>query len=150
MYIDSIARSSLYKFKGKVLSYDDNILELMKQDGFVMLVRDNYISKKVMNKFPENVFIYSNWYGYLDKKRTEYERIQKFVPEKHIYLHTSGHADYETIKSVCELVKPELIIPIHTEKPDNFETMGIESCEIKLVEDGEIIKYYRQYKKIII
>lgn len=140
MYIDSIARSDLYKFKGKVLSYDNNIIELMKQDGFVMLIRDNYISKIAMKEFPNNVFIYSNWNGYLDKNRTEYERIQKFVPENHIYLHTSGHADYETIKSVCELVKPELIIPIHTEKPDAFETMGLENCQIKLAEDGKIVK----------
>ena len=54
MYIDKISRSNLYKFKNRVLSYDDNILDLMKEKGFVMLVRPNSISKKVMNKFDKN------------------------------------------------------------------------------------------------
>ena len=77
MYIDSIARSTLYKFKGKVLSFDNNILALMKQKGFVMLVRDNYISRKIMNLFTENIFIYSQWEGYLNKKFTEYKHLQE-------------------------------------------------------------------------
>lgn len=98
MYIDSIARSSLYKFRKKVLSYNDNILPLMQQKGFVMLVRDNYISKNVIQQFSDSTFIYSQWNGYLNEKFTEYKHLQEFVPKKHIYLHTSGHADYKAIK----------------------------------------------------
>lgn len=123
MFIDNISRSELYKFKNKVLSYADNILELMQNKGFVMLVRDNYISKKVMEKFPKKTFIYSQWKGYLDEKFTEYENIQKFVPKDYIYLHTSGHADYEAIRKVCKVVKPELLIPVHGENPTAFEDM---------------------------
>lgn len=123
MYIDSIARSDLYKFKGKVLSYADNILELMKDRGFVMLVRDNYVSKKVMQEFPQAKFVYSQWEGYLDKKFKEYEHMQAFVPEDYIYLHTSGHADEESIKSVCQVVKPKILVPIHGENPEEFENM---------------------------
>lgn len=140
MYIDSISRSSLYKFKGKVLSYDKNILEIMKRDGFVMLVRDNYLSKIVMPKFSNSTFIYSQWDGYLNKDYTEYKGLQDFVPENHIKLHTSGHADYDTIKNVCQIVNPHLIIPIHTQYPDGFKNMGLNNCNIKLANDGEIIK----------
>lgn len=125
MYIDSIARSTLYKFKGKVLSYDDNIFPLMKQRGFVMLVRDNYISKNVIQQFPNNAFIYSQWNGYLNEKFTDYKHLQEFVPKKHIYLHTSGHADFRAIKKVCSTVKPKMIIPIHSENPEAFEQMRI-------------------------
>lgn len=125
MYIDSIARSSLYKFRKKVLSYNDNILPLMQQKGFVMLVRDNYISKNVIQQFSDSTFIYSQWNGYLNEKFTEYKHLQEFVPKKHIYLHTSGHADYKAIKKVCVTVKPKMIIPIHSEKPEVFEKMRI-------------------------
>ncbi len=125
MYINSIARSNLYRFQGKVLSYDDNILEMMKDRGFVMLVRDNYISKEVMKKFPKSTFIYSQWEGYLNPEFVEYKDMQEFVPSNAIQLHTSGHADYEAIKSVCQLVKPEILIPIHGENPKVFKEMRI-------------------------
>lgn len=124
MYVDTVSTSSLYKFRNKVLSYGDNLLELMKEKGFVMLVRPNYISKKVMNEFTDNTFIYSLWDGYLDEKyKDDYEYIQNFVPEKHINLHTSGHADYEAIKLVCQVVSPKLLIPIHGENPEVFNDM---------------------------
>ena len=125
MYIDSIARSDLYKFKGKVLSYDENILDMMKDRGFVMLVRDNYISKEVMKKFPKSTFVYSQWEGYLNPRFVEHKAMQEFVPISAIHLHTSGHADYETLKSVCQLVKPKILIPVHGENPKVFKEMRI-------------------------
>lgn len=132
MYIDSIARSRIYKFKGKALSYDNNILPLMQQKGFVMLVRDNYISKNVIQQFPNSTFIYSQWNGYLNEKFTEYKHLQEFVPKNHIYLHTSGHADFKEIKKVCATVQPKMIIPIHSEKPEVFEQMRIKRLYDKI------------------
>lgn len=140
MYIDTVSRSELYKFKNKVLSYADNILELMKEKGFVMLVRDNYLSKEVMEKFPTSAFVYSQWEGYLNPKFTDYKNVQEFVPKDYIYLHTSGHADFDAIKSVCQAVNPNLIIPIHTEKPEAFEKFGLEDCQVKLAKDKEEIE----------
>lgn len=140
MYIDSISRSGLYRFKGKVLSFDDNLLELMRKKGFVMLVRDNFLSRKVMKKFEKKVFIYSLWEGYLDKNYSEYERMQNFVPKDYIYLHTSGHADFETIEKICKMVNPKIIIPIHGENPEAFKTMELIDSKIILVEDKEEIK----------
>lgn len=125
MLIDSISISNLYKFKNKVLSYDDNILKLMQDRGFVMLVRDNYISNKVMKKFPIRKFVYSQWEGYLNKQFKEYANMQNFVPDEYIYLHTSGHADFVAIKSVCKVVNPKIIIPIHGENPNAFKEMRI-------------------------
>ena len=123
MYIDEISRSDLYKFKNMVYSYGDNLLKYIQEKGFVMLVRANWLSKLVMEKFPNNVFIYSQWKGYLNKEFKEYEYLQEFVPENYIYLHTSGHADYDTLKNVCKLLNPRIIIPIHSEKPEAFQEM---------------------------
>ena len=134
MYIDSISKSALYKFKKKVLSYDDNILNLMKDRGFVMLVRPNYISKKVISEFADYKFIYSMWNGYLDEEnKDEYEYIQEFVPKDHIYLHTSGHADFNTIKKVCMTVNPKKIIPIHGNNPEAFTKMRFGKCKYTFI-----------------
>ena len=138
MYIDSVSRSGLYKFENEVKSYGTNLLEYMRKNGFVMLVRDNWISNQIMKEFQQDkTFIYSQWEGYLDEQFEQYEHLQKFVPKDYIYLHTSGHADFETIKSICEVVKPKIIIPIHSENPSEFKDMGLENCEIKLCGDGE-------------
>lgn len=125
LYIDSISRSSLYKFRRKILSYSENINKLMKERGFVMLVRDNYISKTIVKQFPKSVFIYSQWKGYLDKDFTQYKHLQEFVPSNYMYLHTSGHADKTTIKKIIDTVKPDIIIPIHSENPENFKNIRI-------------------------
>lgn len=123
-YIDNVSRSTYYKFRGKVLSYNDNIKELMGKKGFVMLVRPNYISKKVMQEFKDSVFIYSQWKGYLKEEyKKDFEYMQSFVPKDYIYLHTSGHADFESIKKVCKILKPKILIPIHGEKPEEFYNM---------------------------
>lgn len=129
-YIDSISKSNLYKFK-KVYSYALNLLNIMNEKGFVMLIRDNFLSRKMINNFPDNCFVYSQWEGYLNKEFEEYKSLQELVPENHIYLHTSGHAYFEAIKQVCEIVKPKILIPIHGENPEKFEEMNLENCEIK-------------------
>lgn len=125
LYIDSIARSSLYQFKGKILSYDNNIVNLMRQRGFVMFVRaNNGMAKRAMKQFPNHTFVYSQWEGYLSEKdKEEYAGIQKFVPASYIYLHTSGHASFEAIQKVGEVVKPKILVPIHSENPKAFENL---------------------------
>ncbi len=139
LYIDSISRSPLYKFKDRVLSYGKNIYDLMQEKGFVMLVRANTFSKKIMKKFPESKFIYSQWEGYLKKDFPEYEYLQKMVPEDYIYLHTSGHADFNSLKQVAQIVDPNILVPIHCEDPSNFEKLDLKNCKIKLAVDGEEI-----------
>lgn len=125
LYIDTIARSPLYQFKGKILSYDNNIVNLMRQRGFVMFVRaNNYTAERAMKQFPSHAFVYSQWEGYLSEKyKEEYAGIQSFVPAEYIYLHTSGHASFKDIQKVVEVVKPKILIPIHSEKPEAFEML---------------------------
>lgn len=36
-------------------------------------------------------------------------------------LHTSGHADVETIDKLVNRVLPKMIIPVHTENPEWYE-----------------------------
>ena len=122
-YIDSIARSDYYKFKGKYKEYSNDLIGEMKSKGFVMPIRNNRFSRKMLKIFPKNTFVYSNWNGYLNPEFEEYKTLQELVPKDCIKLHTSGHADIDAIKKVCETVSPEVIIPIHSEKPEMFDNI---------------------------
>ena len=139
-YVTSVARSNLYKFNYNVYTYGDNLISIMKEKGFVMLVRDNKISKMLMEQFPNSTFIYSQWEGYLNANFKDYKHLQKFVPKDYIYLHTSGHASYNSIQQVCKTLNPKIIIPIHGECPEVLNKCGIKDCIIKIANDNEIIK----------
>ena len=60
-------------------------------------------------------FIYSMWEGYLQKKRTQ--GFIKYFEDKNFrvhHIHTSGHADVETLKQFVNAINPKNIVPIHT------------------------------------
>ncbi|MCL2484289.1 MAG: MBL fold metallo-hydrolase [Firmicutes bacterium] len=141
------SKSSFYDFaRQKIYTYKSNLHNMMSKVGFCMMVRVNYRSEQAIKAFPENILIYSQWSGYLDKDRSAFDkRIHNFVEKaKHagskvVSLHTSGHAPAEDIKKLCEITKPKIIIPIHVEDPKNFTKLGIKS-EIKILNDGEIFE----------
>ena len=84
--------------------------------GIVMIVRPS------MQKDLEHIpgidggnLIYSMWEGYLQKPDTikfiNYLTARKFTTHK---IHTSGHADTDTLKQMVDAIKPKNIVPIHT------------------------------------
>jgi ribonuclease J len=103
----------LYQFKEYKITKEEVNAEA---DKIVMVVRPS------MQKDLENIknidggnLIYSMWDGYLKKSNTkkfiDYLTKRKFTLHK---VHTSGHADVETLKKMAEVIKPKAIIPIHT------------------------------------
>jgi ribonuclease J len=36
-------------------------------------------------------------------------------------IHCSGHADVEGVKRMAETINPEIVIPVHTEAPEEFK-----------------------------
>ena len=99
--------------------------EQIANSRFVMCIRSSMIryikSLAKMMPFEDGLLIYSMWDGY--KMQPE---MKVFLEEcekmglKIIDLHTSGHADPDTIKRVIEWTNPNEIIPIHTENPAWF------------------------------
>ena len=71
--------------------------------------------------FENGLLVYSFWSGY-----RETESMKQFLSEcekmglKIVTLHTSGHADENTIKKLIETVNPKVLIPIHTENAQRF------------------------------
>jgi len=109
-----------------VKSFDKKFYQEMVDNGFCMLVRSNYFSSRFINSpnFKDSLFIYSQWLGYL-QGATMNESIAKIVPKDYYYLHTSGHATADGITEVCNIIKPDLIIPIHGEDSHDFDKLKL-------------------------
>ena len=87
---------------------------------FVMCVRPSMqryleeLSKAL--PFDGGVLFYSMWDGY--KEKEDVAAFLRFMQDKGVRvidLHTSGHADAETIHALIQDVAPRYIIPMHTE-----------------------------------
>lgn len=99
--------------------------EAIAKTPFVMCVRTSMLrylqglSQKM--SFNGGLLVYSFWSGY-----RETDNMKNFLSEceamglKIVTLHTSGHADYESIKKLVAAVNPTEIIPIHTEAPEKM------------------------------
>lgn len=96
-----------------------NAITKMFNNDYVLNIRTSMIND--LKKFKEKelitnaCLIYSMWDGYRKK-----EEFKKFLNEVEklginiVYLHTSGHASINTIKEVVNILKPNIVIPIHT------------------------------------
>ncbi len=96
---------------------------------FVMCVRSSMLrymqSLSEQMNFDGGLLIYSMWSGYL--KQPEMEAFLCACEDmglKVVELHTSGHADADTIKRLIAHVNPTEIIPVHTENAAWFTPMG--------------------------
>lgn len=110
--------SDLYRNIKKII-YGNNLITKFQDRGFLMMVRDNSMFRKIIPQFDKNksIMLYSMWDGY----RTHPEST---IPEflaltgKWEYLHASGHAYIEDIKEMVKIINPSYIIPIHTDMPE--------------------------------
>ena len=106
--------------------------EELERDGFVMLTRKNtrpedYVSpfERLRDKFfdRDGQIIYSMWKGYLEEEHGD-EHLLRFIGGRpYESLHTSGHAYVETIARLISQVNPKIIIPMHTECPEDFTSI---------------------------
>lgn len=93
--------------------------------SFVMCVRNsmlNYLKKLATQmSFDNGLLVYSFWSGY-----RETDNMKEFLSEcerlglKIVTLHTSGHADENTIKALIKATNPKVLMPIHTENAQRF------------------------------
>lgn len=67
--------------------------------------------------------IWSMWDGYLDQPSGQ--RLQTVLQSANVPLiqhHTSGHATPADLVRLVQAMKPEVVVPIHTEAPDAYAT----------------------------
>jgi len=133
----SASYTDYYNFSDRII-FNTGIWNDMTNKGFCMLVRKNDFSRKFIYhpEFKDNLFIYSQWKGYIDGKHADEETV-RIVPKEYEYLHTSGHATAEAITQICDIVKPGVIIPIHGENSHDYDKLNL-PYTIKHLENKEI------------
>jgi ribonuclease J len=125
----------LYQFKDYKITKEEIGLQSGKT---VMIVRPS------MQKDLEHIsgidggnLIYSMWEGYLQKPDTQkfltYLDGRKFTT---YHIHTSGHADTETLKKMVEALNPKHIVPIHTFNGSDYQRLF--SVSVVEMNDGEV------------
>lgn len=68
------------------------------------------------------ILFYSMWNGYKAKEDVaEFLRFMQGKGVRIVDLHTSGHADADTVQALINDVAPQYIIPVHTENAEWFD-----------------------------
>ena len=111
--------------KQNKVSYDDFA---RSPEHYVMLVRPTTLTYLQRIKAPHIRFIKSIWSGYWDEPNIE--RFRSWV-EEHCEsvkdIHSSGHADTQSLQRIVEHIRPQTIIPIHTDSPSSFGKLFLEN-----------------------
>lgn len=109
-------------------------MDLLKKNGFVMVVgvgqKDRVYMMKSELPEEETLLVYSSWDGYYKdpeqvKVNPGYLRFRELFHNV-VDIHTSGHADRQTIKDVIETVNPkQAVICIHKDKDQTLESLDL-------------------------
>ena len=100
--------------------------EQIAKTPFLMCVRSsmmNYLKRlNELCSFEDGVLFYGMWKGYMEQEPTkDFIEFMKSKGVKLHILHTSGHADEQSIERLIFEVSPKLIIPVHTENANWFD-----------------------------
>lgn len=122
--------------KQNKVSYDDFA---GSPEKYVMLVRPTTLTYLQRIKTPRIRFIQSIWSGYWDEPSTE--RFRGWV-EEHCEavkdIHSSGHADTQSLQRLVEHIRPQTIVPIHTDAPKQFSDIFVND-NVKCLDDNEVL-----------
>jgi len=111
----------IYKFTSKKIDKDDII---NNPSDYVLLIRQSMERDLKSMNVKDGNLIYSIWSGYKDQPKTK-EFIEFFEGNNFnvIDMHTSGHADVETLKEYANAINPKMIIPIHTNNKKEYKNI---------------------------
>ena len=122
--------------KQNKVSYDDFS---GSPEKYVMLVRPTILTYLHRIKAARIRLIKSIWGGYWDEPNTE--RFRSWV-EEHCEqvkdIHSSGHADTQSLQRIVEFVRPKTIVPIHTDAPKRFCDIFVND-DVKCLDNNEVL-----------
>ena len=122
--------------KQNKVSYDDFARSPEKN---VMLVRPTVLTYLQRIKAARIRLIKSIWGGYWDEPNTEHFR--QWVEENCEVvkdIHSSGHADTQSLQRIVEFVRPKTIVPIHTDAPKLFCDIFVND-NVKCLDNNEVL-----------
>ena len=146
--------SPLYDFSGTLVKGQCNFKQELFPYSFLAPVRTSqaeYI-RKLKHICPDLRLIYSMWEGYLKESPEQLNQdIRHIVNDifggQYIYLHTSGHADIDSIRKVCEITRPRIgIISIHHDPSSHLSKVLNNGMKV-IDESMDLSPYNIEYKE---
>lgn len=120
----------------------DKLRKLFNWKGCVLIARPTPQFEELIESFPakKSKKYLSMWEGYVKPDSPAFnEALAKALGGNYEYVHTSGHADTNTLKTLFSQVWYDVIIPMHTENPEKFmEVFSDCDYNTRLLKDGEI------------
>ena len=106
-----------------------------KNHGFVSLVRGTEYFISHIKEFPKDDIriIYSMWTGYIEENLALKDLLDTYPS---YICHASGHVCKADLVKFIDMVNPDVIIPIHTDSPENLEKIASHRS-IYVVDDNE-------------
>jgi len=104
---------------------------------YVVLTKPSFASDIEKIDLHNGLYLYSQWNGYSGQPKEKAFREMLIQRDFHIHhIHTSGHATRDDLRRLVKALSPSILIPIHTEKPEEYEGLG---GVPRIVHDGELI-----------
>lgn len=132
VFFSSYASNRMVKELGKQELYNFQPYKITKDEidnnfsNIVMIVRPSLmVHLKGLKNIDNGNLIYSLWEGYKTKGSTK-TFIEYLINDRNFtyhYIHTSGHADLDTLKDLVNGINPNKLIPIHTFKKDEYNKL---------------------------
>nr|WP_255566884.1 MBL fold metallo-hydrolase [Oceanispirochaeta sp. M1] len=120
MITKSCGSEMLYPYKNKKLSREESNANPGK---YLILTRPSCRPRWLdqITNWENSVLFYSQWSGYRKLKKNDNFLSWLYTKGcRDVTLHTSGHADPDTIRRTIEKLNPSEVIPVHTENPGWF------------------------------
>ena len=134
------------KFKPQVLQYEDGQFRMndkfrkfLDDKGCVLIARSNPRFDNFIERIPgEKQKYLSMWNGYVKESSEAYNpKLANSLGGNFLYMHTSGHCDMKSLRTMFELLSPRAILPIHTDNPDGFAELFSDRWHIIRLQDGD-------------
>lgn len=138
MIVDKIGKEFLYQFQPYKITKEEIS---KKRKEIVFLIRPTMkMDIDRIDKMENGNFIYSMWSGYLEQPKTKafIDHLKSKGFSFH-QIHTSGHADVETLKEMVTAMKPKILVPIHTFDGDDYKDIFTD-VKVKRASDKEKIE----------
>lgn len=98
----------------------------------------------------DGVYIYSSSEAYTEEQKIDFERLRNWLkffnfsfigdPFYESSFHASGHISRSELITLIEDISPEIIIPVHTEHPEEF--VNLFGDKVKVLNNGEVLSLY--------
>jgi len=138
MIADKIGKEFLYQFKSFKITKEEIS---KKRKEIVFLIRPSMkMDIDHIDNMENGNFIYSMWSGYLEQPKTkafvDYLKSKGFSFHQ---IHTSGHANVETLKEIVHAIQPKNLVLIHTFDGDHYKEI-FKDVKVTQLRDKEEIK----------